>query len=58
MQSSAGPQEGPKIVYIFWINLLENKEMVFKNIQAKGYNGVRTIIEQGLLPFLSKKSAL
>ena len=47
MQSSAEPQEGPKIVYIlhkdrnFWINLLQNKEMVFKNgfknIQAMGY---------------------
>ena len=32
---------------IFWKNLLENKEMVFKNgvtnIQAAGYNGVRTV---------------
>ena len=56
MQSSAGPQEGPKIVCIlrkeriFWINILENKKMVFKNefqiIQAMGYNGVRTVIEQ------------
>ena len=34
---------------IFWKNLLENKEMVFKNgvksIQAAGYNGARTVYE-------------
>ena len=33
---------------IFWKNLLENKEMVFKNgvknIQAVGYNGARRLI--------------
>ena len=32
---------------IFWKNLLENKEMVFKNavknIQAAAYNGVNTV---------------
>ena len=32
---------------IVWKNLLDNKEMVFKNgvkyIQAKGYDGVRTV---------------
>ena len=34
---------------IFWKNLLENKEMNFKNevknIQAAGYNGARTVAE-------------
>ena len=32
---------------IFWKNLLENKEMAFKNgvkyVQAAGYNGARTV---------------
>ena len=56
MQSSAGPQEGPKIEHIlhtkdriFWITLLKNKEMVFKNgfknIQVMNHNDVRTVIQ-------------